>query len=186
MNFRNALYVKLGIVGFFVIVIMNLQAIVTFVGRIFIELGLSTRILEKFITGDLGNDSDRSVLRDTLESVLNNGSHVWGLGPFGCRNYNVIYPHFLPLDFACTFGYVVGYALLFLISLIIAYAVWKTWGTKAQIFIVFLFCFGFAKLFLSNTFLLEPLFYMLIGVCVKETFFYSRRPSPSMKEKSAV
>jgi len=171
MQFKGAAYVKTALIALFTIFVAYMHTIVSFLGNTFVKLSLSTRILEKFITGELGDDTYRSSLRDRLNDVLINGSHYWGLGAFGCRNYNIIYPHFLPLDFACTFGYVIGYALFSAISLILVYAIWKTRGTRKQIFIILLFCIGYAKLFLSNTFLLEPYFYMLIGVCVKEAIF---------------
>lgn len=171
MKFKGAAYVKTAIVVLFSFFVAYMRTIVSLLGNTFVKLSLSTRILEKFTTGELGDDSYRSILRDKINDVLANGSHFWGLGAFGCRNYNVIYPHFLPLDFACTFGFFIGYILLSGITLLVVYAIWKTRGTRKQIFIILLFCIGFAKLFLSNTFLLEPYFYMLIGVCVKETIF---------------
>ena len=171
MKFKGAAYVKTAIVVLFSIFVAFMRTIVSLLGNTFVKLSLSTRILEKFTTGELGDDTYRSILRDKINDILTNGSHFWGLGAFGCRNYNVIYPHFLPLDFACTFGYFIGYFLFSSITLLVVYAIWKTRGTRKQIFIILLFCIGFAKLFLSNTFLLEPYFYMLIGVCVKETMF---------------
>lgn len=177
MNFRGAIYVKLGIVISFFILAINFETILLSLARTFTDLKLSTRILEKVITGELGNDSHRSVLRDKLESVMSEGDHFWGLGAFGCRNYDIIYPHFLPLDFVCTFGYVLGYTLLVLLFTLICFAFWVSRGTKRQVFILLLFSISIIKLFLSNSFLLEPWFYMLIGVCVRELITYKRSVS---------
>ncbi len=167
MKFKGAIYVKMGIVSLSLLLLINLEGILLSLASTFTNLKLSTRILEKMITGELGNDSNRSVLRNELEHVMSEGEHFWGLGAFGCRNYDIIYPHFLPLDFACTYGYVLGYALLMLLFVLIGYSLWLSKGTKAQIFIVLLISISIVKLFISNSFLLEPYFYMLIGVCVK-------------------
>ena len=169
MKFKGAIYIKAGIVATLLILLANLKPIIYFLVKTLTGLQLSTRILEKIVTGELGNDSYRSVLRDKLYSVMEDGDHFWGLGVFGCRHYDIIYPHFLPLDFFCTYGYFVGSILLILLFLLIGWAFWITKGQKAQEFILFLFSISIIKLMLSNSFILEPYFYMLIGVCVKET-----------------
>lgn len=168
MKFRGAIYVKIGIVMAALLLLINLENVLIFLARTFTDLKLSTRILEKVITGELGDDSYRSILREKLRLVVSDGEHFWGLGAFGCRNYGIIYPHFLPLDFVCTYGYFLGYILLFLLVALIGYALWVSRGTKRQIFILFLFSLSIIKLLLSNSFLLEPYFYMLVGVCAKE------------------
>lgn len=168
MNFRGAIYVKTGIITFAAVLIANLNSVLYSITMFFAERGLSTRILEHFASGEMENDTHRSVLREKLESVLQSGDHFWGLGAFGCRNHDVIYSHFMPLDVASTFGYFTGYLILLLLAVLIVTALRLSRGTKRQVFIVFLISLGIVKLFLSNTFLLEPYFYMLIGVCMKE------------------
>lgn len=168
MNFKGAIYAKMAIVTISLLIWAFLREIAMFLFELFTELQLSTRIIEKFIIGDLSNDSYRSVLRDKIYDVLGSGEHFWGLGIFGCRNYGVIYPHFMPLDFVCTFGYWGGYILLFLLLLFIGWAFWLTRGRRVQVFILLLFTLGIVKLMLSNSFVLEPYFYMLIGACAKE------------------
>lgn len=168
MKFKGAIYVKLGIVTFAGIIIANLKSVILYLAKLFTGLQLSTRILEKFLTGELGNDSYRSILRDKLYDILNSGDHFWGLGIFGCRNYDIIYPHYLPLDFACSYGYLIGYTLLILLIILIVWAFIVTKGNISQEFLLFLFSICIIKLLLSGTYILEPYFYMLIGVCIKE------------------
>lgn len=172
MNFRGAIYLKASIVILFLLIVINLESIIIYLARTFVGLELSTRILEKAMTGNIGDDSYRSILRERLEYVMSSGDHFWGLGAFGCRNYDIVYPHFLPLDFVCTYGYVLGYILLVLLLGLIGVAFWASRGTRTQVFILFLFTLGIIKLLLSNTFLMEPYFYMLVGVCIKEVFNY--------------
>lgn len=168
MNFKGAIYVKAGILTIAALLIATLNTTLYYITLLFTNLNLSTRILEFFATGDMGNDTSRSVLRDNLEHVLDNGDHFWGLGAFGSRNYNIVYSHFLPLDLACTYGYFLGYILLFLLTCLIVTALWMSRGSKRQVFIVFLFSISIVKLMLSNLFLMEPFFYMLIGACMTE------------------
>lgn len=173
MNFKGAIYVKGFFIASFIIVIVFIQQIALSLFKVFTGFNLSTRIIEKFIYGDLGNDSQRSSLRDQLYYALDNGDHFWGLGLFGCQNYGVIYPHFLPLDFISTYGYFTGYVLLFLLFALIVWAIWMTRGKMVQEFIILLFSLSIIKLMLSGTFINEPYFYFLIGLCAKETLFHS-------------
>lgn len=172
MKFKGALYVKIGIISAFILVISFLKDVILFLAETFTGLQLSTRILEKFISGEIGHDSYRGALRDKLYAVLENGDHFWGLGAFGCRNYDILYPHYLPLDFICTYGYLIGYILLSLLFAFVAWAFWITRGKRAQEFILYLFSIGIIKLFLSSSFILEPYFFMLIGFCSKEILFW--------------
>ena len=176
MNFKGSVYVKLGIITLTAIIIANLHSVLLFLVKLFTGLQLSTRILEKFITGELGNDSYRSILRDRLYDVLDSGDHFWGLGPFGSRNYDIIYPHVLHLDFFCAYGYIVGTILLILLVTLIGRAFWVTKGKLSQEFLLFLFSICIIKLLLSGSFIIEPYFFMLIGVCVNEVLY--NRPTP--------
>lgn len=174
MNFKGAAYVKGCIIALAALVIINLRDIVIYLAYTFTGLNLSTRILEKFIMGDLSNDTLRGALRDILYRALENGDYFWGMGLFGCRKYDIVYPHYLPLDFICTYGYAVGYLLLFLLFALFGWALWVTRGTIRQQFILFLFSISIVKLMVTNTFTLEPLFYMLIGTCATEIVNWNR------------
>ena len=168
MKFKGAIYVKFGIVILGSVILLNLQSIILSLAKLFTGLQLSTRILEKFITGELGNDSYRSILRNRLYEILDSGNHFFGLGIFGCRNYDIIYPHYLPLDLVCSYGYFLGYTLLLLLITLIVWAFVSSRGKKSQEWLLFLFSISIIKLLLSGTFIQEPFFYMLIGVCVTE------------------
>ena len=184
MNFKGAVYVKIGIISLALLVLAFLRDIALFFYQTFTELQLSTRIIEKFIIGDLSNDSFRSVLREKIYSVLDNGNHFWGLGLFGCKNYGVVYPHFLPLDLACTFGYMTGYTLLILLLLLIGWSLWITKGKRVQLLIIMLFSIAIVKLLMTGSFANEPYLYMLIGVCVREVVFTN--PTDRIKKKEAT
>ena len=168
MKFKGAIYVKAGIIATVALVIVNLRDIIFYLVKMFTGLKLSTRILDRIIDGGLDDDSFRSVLRDRLYDVLANGDHFFGLGLFGCRNYGIIYPHYLPLDIFCTHGYLIGTIMLLLLAVLVGWAFWINRGTKSQEFILFLLSLSVIKLMLSGTYVNELFFYMLIGYCVKE------------------
>ena len=167
MNFKGAVYVKIGIIGLGVLMLAFLRDIALFLYQTYTELQLSTRIIEKFIIGDLGNDSFRSVLRTRLYELLENEGHFWGFGLFGSQNYGVPYAHFMPLDFWFTFGYTVGSLLLVLVFSVIVWAIYLTKGQTAQKFILFLLSLSLVKMMMTGTFPVEHYFYFLLGFCFK-------------------
>lgn len=179
MKFKGAIYVKLGIIGLIIVVLVSLRDIVYFLAKTFTGLSLSTRILDKIISGDLGNDSQRGALRDILYSALDRGDYFWGMGLFGTSRFGINYPHFLPLDFFCTFGYLLGTIFLLLLVLLIGFALWTSRNTKSQIFIIFLISTSIIKLLFSSTFVNEPYFYMLIGACVSQVLLWRQKHVPS-------
>jgi hypothetical protein len=181
MKFKGAIYVKLSIIALIITVIINLRDIIFYLAKTFTGLSLSTRILDKIIAGDLGNDTYRGALRDILNSALERGDYFWGMGLFGTSRFGINYPHFLPLDFFCTFGYLLGSIFLALLILLIAFALWTSRGTKSQIFIIYLISTSVIKLFFSSSFIIEPFFYMLIGACFSQILLWRQKyVSPSI------
>lgn len=168
MNFRGALYVKGAIVALVALTVAFIREIAVFLAQTFLGLNLSTRIMERIIYGGLDNDTYRGDLRNMLYAALERGDHFFGLGLFGSNNYGIIYPHFLPLDFFCTFGYFVGSVLLVLLTLFIAFAIWTCREKKSQEFLVFLLSISIVKLMFSGTFISEQFFFLLLGFCMKE------------------
>lgn len=167
MNFRGAVYVKAVIVLLATLAIVFLREIALFLAQTFLGLNLSTRIMDKIVYGGLDDDTYRGDLRQILYSVLDKSENFFGLGLFGCKNYGVIYAHYLPLDFFSTFGYFVGSALMVLLAVLIGYALWLYKSTMSRVFIVLLCSLSIVKLMFSSTFVNEPLFFLLIGFCMK-------------------
>lgn len=182
MNFRGAIYVKGIIVTLAVITVVFLREIALFLAQTFLGLNLSTRIMEKIVYGDLGNDTYRGDLREILYGVLERGDHFFGLGLLGCGNYGINYPHFMPLDFFCTFGYFIGSILLLLLAALTGGAFWRSRGTLSQVFILFLFSMAIVKLMLSSTFVCEPFFFMLIGFCARQFIVSAERPDATLEQ----
>ncbi len=175
MNFKGAIYLKGAIVAFGLVVLAFIKEIVIFLAQTFMGLNLSTRILEKLISGGLGHDSYRGELRDEVYHILDAHGDFFGLGVFGCQRFGIIYPHFLPLDFFCTYGYILGWVLLLMFMGLVGWAFWLARGKTSQVFILLLFSISVIRLMLSNTFLLDPWFYLLIGYCVREVLISKKQ-----------
>ena len=171
MNFRGAIYVKSAIVTLVVLIVAFIREIALFLAQTFLNLNLSTRIMEKIVFGDLGNDTYRGDLREILYGVLERGDYFFGIGLFGSGNYGIVYPHFLPLDFFCTWGYAVGSLLLLALALLVTIAFCWARGTIVRTFILLLFSVSIIKLMFSSSFVFSPHFFMLIGMCVSEVLF---------------
>ncbi|OUO28892.1 hypothetical protein B5F87_06565 [Eubacterium sp. An3] len=139
------------------------------------NLGFSTRIIDLLLTGDLTYDNGRNWLYDATFAMIE--AQPWrGNGIFSDRratgaigigeNGIGIYVHNIIYEFWCDFGYILGTALL----VIIAFGILKTLKKHKTninfkvIFLIFVISY-MGKLFMSSSFLIEPGFWLCIGVC---------------------
>lgn len=167
MNFRYSYAVKAFLLAFSSLFILFMNEILAFLIYFFTDLSLSTRVLDKFLSGELGHDSGRGWLRGLVWRNLDVHGDFFGLGLFGSKVYGVIYAHSLYLDFFATFGYFTGSLLMFLLFATVAWALWVSRGTESQKFLLLLVAAGLLKLFLSSTFALELFFFIMLGYCVR-------------------
>lgn len=167
MNFRYSYLVKAFLLASAALLLLFLEEIMALLIYTFTDLNLSTRILGKFLSGELGHDSGRGWLRWLTRRNLDVHGDFFGLGLFGSKVYGVIYPHAMLLDFYATFGYFTGTVLLCLLFGSVAWAFWVSRGTDNQKFLLLLVCTGLLKLFLSSTFADELFFFILLGFTVR-------------------
>ncbi len=182
LNFRGAIYVKAVLVTMVVLAVVFLREIAIFLAQTFLGLNLSTRIMEKIVFGGLGNDTYRGDLREILYAALDKGDHFFGLGLFGSGNFGINYPHFMPLDFFCTFGYYLGSVLMILLAVLIVAAYWRAKSRLSRVFIVFLCSMSIVKLMFSATFVNEPFFFMLIGFCATQLLMSAKESSNGVEK----
>lgn len=166
-KFKYSIYVKSFIVLLCIVCATFAVETALMMKNFFSELGLSTRIVDRFLNGGLGHDTGRSDLRRMLYDILDESNSFFGYGLFGSQRYGIIYAHNIFCDFFFTFGYIVGGILLLALFSLVAYAFMKSWGTMRQQFLFVLIVIVLFKMLLSATFTLEPMFYLLIGYCVK-------------------
>ncbi len=168
MNFKYSYLVKGALLGVLVVIYAFLEDIMSYLVFTFTNMHLSTRVFEKFLSGEIGHDSGRAWVRGVVLRNMDVHGDFFGIGLLGSRVYGVAYPHNLFVDFVASFGYVCGIGLLLLLFATIIMAIWKSSGTQNQVFIILLVILGVVKLMMSCTFPLELYFFMMLGVCVSQ------------------
>lgn len=162
-------YIKIGVVSLVLLIIPFTVEFTFIIKYMFEELNLSTRIVDRILTGGMTHDTGRSGLRDTLYNILDNSDNIFGFGIYGCERYGIIYAHNFFCDIFFTFGYYVGSIIIiaFLSLLLYAFIIAKSMERQG---LLFLFSLSFVKLMLSNTFIADSFFFMLIGYSVYVIF----------------
>ena len=144
------------------------------------SLGMSDRIftlaMEGTFTQGENSSDERWMILNAIKNELsqNDFSSLWGHGFTGFWDKLGGYPHNVIYEILLTFGLVFGsIIIIYLLSLFIrAYAKNQNASVRG-LFLVLLIC-GFIKLLMSNTFLSEPFFFMLIGYCINVCSFKNR------------
>lgn len=130
------------------------------------NLGLSNRIFDQYEAGMLNSDSGRDLIQNTvLDATRQSG--FFGLGICGDRvatgdNYS----HNLFVEIISSFGYTLGSLLIIALVLFLIMA-WRSSKTQEQKgFYIVLLSFNM-HLLLSSSFMQTPLFFLMIGYCVR-------------------
>ena len=174
MKFKHSGYVKACLAGVGVLMLLFQKQIALFLKVIFDDMSLSTRIIDRILSGGLSHDTGRSWLTDRLYGILDHNDSFFGLGMFGSQRYGIIYSHSFLCDLHVTFGYYIGTLILIVLVLILAAGIWTCRSKMDLAFILLLFCASVVKLFVSSTFLLDPLFFLLIGFCIANITRYEK------------
>lgn len=154
--------------GMLVLIASSEQVIINLAIKVnewFSTLGLSTRIFDYFINGEIAYDSGRNILKATVESAISQRP-MFGYGIMGDRVLLGTYVHNLPLELWCDFGMFFGTLFLGGIAFLSVWALRKSRGTPQFVFVGMFICFVLIKLFFSGSYLIEPYFYFMIGVLV--------------------
>ena len=147
-----------------------LDQFMTFMQLMTFQLGMSTRIFDKYFEGELEDSSGRDYIRETLLRELSIDNSLFGHGVLGSYPYVNTYPHNIVLEFLFSFGWVWGIAILFCIVYIIAKMLINThqWEINVTFGIIFVIA-SILKLCFSSTFVDDALFFMLLGYCVNSS-----------------
>lgn len=144
-----------------------LEELIRGASETFEQLGFSTRIFDRFLEGSFSTSKSRV----ELAKLITEG--IWekpffGHGIMGDR---VItegrYAHNIALEFWCHYGVILGSILLASVFAIPLMALAKNRGTEEARFLLMLSCTVLIKLLLSNSYLLEPDFFLLMGLSVQ-------------------
>ena len=147
-----------------------LDQFMTFMQLMTFQLGMSTRIFDKYFEGELEDSSGRDYIRETLLRELSIDNSLFGHGVLGSYPYVNTYPHNIVLEFLFSFGWVWGIAILFCIVYIIAKMLINTHQCEINVtFGIILVIASILKLCFSSTFVDDALFFMLLGYCVNSS-----------------
>ena len=162
-------------------------AIVSFLqGELFLQLvenlseffskkGFSTRILDKFLEKEMADDSGRSIIYDLIIVAIKE-NQIFGLGLMGDRIVlNGTYAHNLFLEILCSFGLPFGILIVCIVLYIPLKALIKTASKEEFYFVVLLITLVFTKLMLSGSFVIEPYFSFMLGVCIAANRKYEKK-----------
>lgn len=147
-----------------------LDQFMTFMQLMTFQLGMSTRIFDKYFEGELEESSGRDYIRETLLRELSIDNSLFGHGVLGSYPYVNTYPHNIVLEFLFSFGWVWGIAILFCIVYIIAKMLINTHQCEINVtFGIILVIASILKLCFSSTFVDDALLFMLLGYCVNSS-----------------
>lgn len=144
-----------------------LNQFMLFMQMLTFQLGMSTRLFEKYFEGELETSLGRDYIRETLLRELATDNPLYGHGILGSYPYVNTYPHNIVLDFLFSFGWILGIALLLsvlyvIIRMLIKYSqneISKTFGILLVVSSILSLCF-------SSTFVDDAMFFMLLGYCI--------------------
>lgn len=151
--------------------------IVLFLRPIALSFGLSTRVFDNFLEGNLANYSESGTRDDIYEITLQTFSKhdvVWGEGLYSDRIFSQIgrYCHNFEIEIICAFGWVGGLIILLLLFGLCIKVYYKYKNTNTGILLLIFFCSSILQLQFSNSFLILPIFWFFLGMCVS----LNRRP----------
>lgn len=129
------------------------------------DMGLSVRIFDKFLNGEITESSGRDVISEKLYSAIANNPVGYGL--YADRYLSgASYAHKMHLELWIQFGVILGTILCAFILIVPVRAFFKTKNDDIKGLLIALYCSGVLKLFLSSSYLREGLFFMLLGLSV--------------------
>ena len=166
-HFKKNYIIKGGISFLALLLLMFRDSVLNFLYSFIEEVGLSNRALLFLMGGDFISDSNGrdTINYDLMNSIANSPFFGYGL----CGDRVILggtYSHNVALEFLISFGPFIGViALLLLIGLMIkSYFACRNLEDKGLW--LMLFGCGFLVLFISDSFLLNKYFYMMLGFCI--------------------
>lgn len=152
------------LVVFLIILTFGAEIVVLF-EDLFKMYGFSVRIIDKFYTGTFLESDSRRQLWDSIIPYINE-NWLFGNGLFADRRLIGTYVHNIVLEMLLNFGYFGGGLLLLFVIFLIFYSIHIEKSSNIRSIIIALFFSSIGKLLMSSSYLREPLFFVLIAICV--------------------
>ena len=174
-NFKKNLVVTTLIIVLGISFLFNYDKIINQAIYILDYYNIGSRTLAKFANGDITNDTGRSRLHEVAIENLDKKPLIGlGLGVERIvinkevnnmeKDMSSSYSHNLIIEILAQYGYIIGGIVILCLGYLIIRAFIK--GKKIERdFIIVLFSMEIIRLFLSSSYLLSPLFFLLLGGC---------------------
>ena len=139
---------------------------------IFNKFGLNTRIFDMLALGEVTSDNGRNYLEEVVWEMLHEHP-ISGNGVFSDRiatsalqwiGEDGVYAHNILLECWCQYGYIIGSILLIGLLVVCIYSLFHEQGDKRTILCILILSY-IGKLFMSSSYLLEPYFFLTVGMC---------------------
>ncbi len=169
---RLILYVLMAIA--MVLLLMFYDGILLWMRSVASALGMSERIFNAIQSESFFVSDSRVILaKQAMEAIA--ARPVLGYGIAGDRGVLGVYAHNIFLELLVSFGLVQGIILFLYLIQLVARAYFKAQGKWGKELVLMLLCSAFLKLFISSSYLLEPLFFLMLGVCTNQIRINKRR-----------
>ena len=133
------------------------------------EFGFSTRVFDLAMASEFADANGRDTLATFFTGKIREGGFL-GYGIFGDRtllNTPEGYPHNLVLEILIDFGVPLGSLFIIAVAILLFFAFKSCKTTVSRSFYFVLLTVGFVTFFLSDSYLENPMFFLLIGYCVR-------------------
>ena len=131
----------------------------------FEEWGLSTRIFDYFIEGDIADDNGRDPLYESVITAIKN--NLFGYGLMGDRYIlDGSYVHNIFLEIWCQFGVILGSGILISLFVVLLKPLFLRIDVENKLFIFMFISMVIPKLMLTGSYLHESNLFFLLGMCV--------------------
>lgn len=151
---------------FVILILIFFDEILNYALEISNNLGLSTRVVERMTDKSIFEDQGRKDIIETMVFALK--TDLWsGLGLAGDRLFIASYSHNLFIELILSFGILWGpvLILIILVSIIRSFYFYKL-SIYGVVLLILLFSSGFGKLLWSSSYLIEPHFFLMIGLII--------------------
>lgn len=144
--------------------------VATYMSTLFQQIGVSSRIFDFFLEGELTTSVGRDNIR---EQILISIRKNWILGT-GLMGDRVVtggsYAHNLFLELWCQFGVIFGSLMAVCFILIPLKTLYRVRNNKSAFVIVLLFvCMVFIKLMMSSSYIVDSDFFFVMGFCISSS-----------------
>ena len=169
-KYKHPFWARTGLVVLMICVLLFLNPILNMLGSMAAGIGLSNRVSEFAVSGDLLEFRGRDIIAANVLYRTVNGP-FWGNGFCADRGYSDFfdtdtYAHNIALELWAEFGFLGGSIILIFILISFFKAIRKSKDENEKMFVLIMFVSGFCSLLVSGTYLWKDMFFIALGLFV--------------------